>query len=507
MNQSEFERYAALGYTRIPVHCEIIADLETPLSTFTKLAAGPNTYLYESVQGGEKWSQYSIIGLACRQTIEVREQQITVRTDGEITETLAAEDPLTWIEDYQSRFSVPDVEGLPRITGGLSGYFGYDTIRYIEPRLGKNTKPDPLDTPDILLMVSEELVVFDNLSGKLFVMLLTDPTVEGAYDAAIARLEAIFQRLREPLAPRAVKQPSQLDESDFESGFTETGYKDAVSTIRQHITDGDCMQVVLSQRLSLPFTSDPLDLYRALRILNPSPYLFYLNFGDFQIVGSSPEILVRVENDEVTVRPLAGTRKRGKTPQEDDALEEELLNDPKEIAEHLMLIDLGRNDIGRVAEIGSVKVTDKMSIERYSHVMHIVSNVVGKKRSDATNMDVLRATFPAGTLSGAPKVRAMEIIQELEPIKRGIYSGFVGYLSWNGNMDTAIAIRTAVIKDEQLTIQAGAGIVYDSVPDSEWAETMSKARALFRATAMVENGLDRLPDVVSANISSIKGGE
>jgi len=497
MNPSEFERYRALGYTRIPVHCEIIADFETPLSTFLKLASGPNTYLYESVQGGEKWGQYSIIGLACRQTIEVLDKVITVRVDGEISATVEVQDPLDWIESFQQQFSVPVVAGLPRITGGLAGYFGYDTVRYIEPRLGKNTKPDPLATPDILLMVSEELVVFDNLSGKLFVMLLTDPSVAGAYDAAIDRIADICARLREPLPARAATESRVLDESDFESGFTAAGYQDAVRTIRQHITDGDCMQVVLSQRMTLPFNSDPLDLYRALRILNPSPYLFYLNLGDHQIVGASPEILVRVENDEVTVRPLAGTRPRGKTATEDAALEQELLADPKELAEHLMLIDLGRNDIGRIADTGTVKLTDKMSIERYSHVMHIVSNVVGKKRADVSNMDILRATFPAGTLSGAPKVRAMEIIQELEPVKRGIYSGFVGYLSWNGNMDTAIAIRTAVIKDGQLNIQAGAGIVYDSDPEKEWAETMSKARALFRAAAMVERGLDQPPGLIS----------
>ena len=493
MNKSDFERYHASGFTRIPVFCEIVADLDTPLSTFIKLGTNNNTYLFESVEGGEKWGRYSVIGLACRRTIEVRENTVLEKEDGQLVQRTECPDPLAWIDDYQARFTVPEVPNLPRVAGGLVGYFGYDTIRYIEPRLGKNTKPDPIGTPDILLMVSEEIVVFDNLSGKLFIIIMADPSLDGAFESACQRLSEIYQQLSGPMPARESRPHREVAEADFESGFTQDGYMDAVKVIRQHITDGDCMQVVLSQRLSIPFESDALDLYRALRILNPSPYMYYLNLGDHQIVGSSPEILCRVENSQAIVRPLAGTRPRGKTPEQDDALEAELLADPKELAEHLMLIDLGRNDIGRIAQTGSVKVTDKMSIERYSHVMHIVSNVVGTIRDDVNAMDVLRATFPAGTLSGAPKVRAMEIIQELEPVKRGIYSGFIGYLAWNGNMDTAIAIRTAVIKDGVLNVQAGAGIVYDSIPQSEWAETMSKARAIFRAVRMAARGMDSPP--------------
>lgn len=496
MEQQTFEQYQKQGFTRIPVYCEMVADLDTPLSTYIKLGADKNTYLFESVEGGEKWGRYSIIGLPSQHTIEVRENCIQRKYNGDVIETIECPDPLAWIEAFQEKFSVPDVPGLPRVAGGLVGYFGYDTIRYIEPKLGRNTKPDPIGTPDILLMISEEIVVFDNLSGKLFIIVMADSEQNNAYAHAQHRLADIYRKLSVPLSPRMRVAPQAISEEDFTSGFTEEAYLKAVETIRKHITDGDCMQVVLSQRLSIPFASDPLDLYRALRILNPSPYMYFLNLDDHQIVGSSPEILCRVEDSQAIVRPLAGTRPRGKNADEDIQLEKELLADPKELAEHLMLIDLGRNDIGRIAETGSVKVTDKMSVERYSHVMHIVSNVVGQVREDKSAMDVLRATFPAGTLSGAPKVRAMEIIQDLEPVKRGIYSGFIGYLSWNGNMDTAIAIRTAIIKDGMLNVQAGAGIVYDSVPATEWAETMSKARAIFRAVKMALHGIDSPPDLV-----------
>lgn len=489
MTPSEFERYASQGYTRIPVYSELVADLDTPLSTFLKLGDLPNTFLYESVEGGEKWGRYSIIGLPARTVIEIRDEEVRVIT-GDQSEVHRSDDPLGWIDEYQKQFTVPDVPGLPIVTGGLVGYFGYDTIRHIEPVLGRNHAPDPIDTPDIRLMVTDELVVFDNLSGKLLILLMVNPTANDAYQAARRRLQELQQQLQQPMAVPVASPHLVVDEQDFVSGFTEAGFKQAVDRIREYINEGDCMQVVLSQRLTIPFRASSLDLYRALRILNPSPYLFYLNMGDHQVVGSSPEILVRVEQGEVTVRPLAGTRPRGATPEEDKALEKDLLADPKELAEHLMLIDLGRNDIGRIAETGTVRVTDKFAIERYSHVMHIVSNVVGKVRDGVSNMDIIRAVFPAGTLSGAPKVRAMERIQQLEPVKRGIYSGFVGYLSWNGNMDTTIAIRTAVIKDGSLNVQAGAGIVYDSVPESEWQESMSKARAIFRAVQMASRGLD-----------------
>jgi anthranilate synthase component 1 len=494
MKQTEFDRLAAQGYNRIPLAKEVLADLDTPLSTYLKLADGPYSYLFESVQSGEKWGRYSIIGLPCERIVKVRGNKVEVSDNDTIIETATADDPLAWIEDFKARYNVPEIEGLPKFNGGLVGYFGYDTVRYVEKRLGDSPNPDPLDNPDILLMVSDEVVVFDNLSGRLYIVIHVDPANDNAYDNAQRRLDALTTELRESKPKyHPAGQGNKVNETDFVSGFTHDGFVDAVEKAKQYITDGDIMQVVLSQRLSIPFSAQSMDLYRALRTLNPSPYMYYLNLGDVDIVGSSPEILVRLEDGQVTVRPIAGTRPRGKTKAEDKALEQDLLADPKELAEHLMLIDLGRNDAGRVSEIGSVELTDKMVIERYSHVMHIVSNVTGKVLEDMSAIDALRATFPAGTVSGAAKVRAMEIIDELEPVKRGIYAGAVGYLSWNGNMDTAIAIRTAVIKDGTLHIQAGAGIVYDSVPEMEWQETMNKARAVFRAVAMAEAGLETSP--------------
>lgn len=494
MTPEQFDAYAREGYNRIPVMREVLADLDTPLSTYLKLAEGSHSYLLESVHGGEQWGRYSIIGLPCRTVLRVRDLEVSVERDGEIAERAEVEDPLAWIEAYQARYRVPKVPGLPLFTGGLVGYFGYDTVRYVEPRLGPCTKPDPIGTPDILLLVSEEVVVFDNLSGKLFVITHVDPALEDAWVRAQRRLDTLVRRLRSQPTPQyaygRTAERREVAEADFVSGFTRAGFEAAVERAKEYIIEGDIMQVVLSQRLSIPYAGAPLDLYRALRSLNPSPYMYFLDLCGFQVVGSSPEILVREEEGMITVRPIAGTRHRGATVEEDQALEAELLADPKERAEHLMLIDLGRNDAGRVSETGSVKVTEQMVVERYSHVMHIVSNVTGRLRPETTSMDALRATFPAGTVSGAPKIRAMEIIDELEPVKRGIYSGAVGYLSWHGNMDTAIAIRTAVIKDQVLHIQAGAGIVYDSVPALEWAETMNKGRAVFRAVTMAEGGLD-----------------
>ncbi len=492
MNPEKFAALAEQGYNRIPVVCEVLADLDTPLSVYLKLVGDrPYGYLFESVHGGEKWGRYSIIGLPCRTQLRVRDNRITLSTDGQVTETHEVEDPLAFVEDFQARHRVPELPGLPRFSGGLVGYFGYDTIGYIEPRLRNRDKADPLGTPDILLMVSDEVVVFDNLSGRMFIIVHGDVAAGDSYESCHARITELAGRMGEaaPRPPRA--RSHQVSEADFVSGFTEEGFKAAVERIKEYIVEGDCMQVVLSQRLSIPFQAAPLDLYRALRGLNPSPYMYFLDFEDFQVVGSSPEILVRLEDGEVTVRPIAGTRRRGHTEEEDKALEAELLADPKELAEHLMLIDLGRNDAGRVAKTGSVTLTDKMIVERYSHVMHIVSNVTAELKEGMSAIDVLRATFPAGTVSGAPKIRAMEIIDELEPVKRGVYSGAVGYLSWNGNMDTAIAIRTAVIKDGQLHIQAGAGVVADSKPELEWKETMNKGRAVFRAVALAEAGLER----------------
>jgi len=491
MTPEQFNHYAQQGYNRIPVSREVLADLDTPLSAYLKLADGPYSYLFESVHGGEQWGRYSMIGLPCQVIVKITGNQVSVEKNGEILESLTHENPLAWIEEFKGRYRVPDIDQLPRFNGGLVGYFGYETIGYIEPKLRSSGKNDPLGCPDILLMVSEEVLVFDNLSGKLLLLTHANPEEAKAYERAVARLNDLSTKLRE-IQAKSDKHtsPKKVEEADFISGFTQEGFEAAVVKAKEYITDGDIMQVVLSQRMSIPYTASPLNLYRALRCLNPSPYMFYLNLEDFHIVGSSPEILVRLEDNTVTVRPIAGTRRRGATPEQDIALEQDLLADPKELAEHLMLIDLGRNDAGRVSEIGTVQLTDKMIVERYSHVMHIVSNVTGQLQQGKNAFDVLAATFPAGTVSGAPKIRAMEIINELEPVKRGIYAGAVGYIAWSGNLDTAIAIRTAVIKNQMLHIQAGAGIVYDSVPRSEWDETMNKGRAIFRAVSMAEAGLE-----------------
>ena len=497
MDKKTFDTMAASGYSKIPLVREIIADLDTPLSVYLKLAdSKPYTYLLESVQGGEKWGRYSIIGLPCRELVKVEGYTVTTEKDGQIVEQQEVEDPLKFVEQFQAQYAVPEqtqIKDIPRFTGGLVGYFGYDIVRYVEPRLGPCPNPDPLGVPEVLLMVSDEVVVFDNLAGKIYIIVHADTKVADSYELANERLQQIVTDLRDTSCKYPEKaEKTTVNEDDFVSGFTEDGYKDAVEKIKQYIIDGDCMQVVPSQRMTVPFESSPLDLYRALRCTNPSPYMFLLNLDSFHIVGSSPEILVREEDGIITVRPIAGTRKRGVDEAHDLELEQDLLADPKEIAEHLMLIDLGRNDIGRVAQTGSVKVTEQMIVERYSHVMHIVSNVCGKIKEDMSPIDVLKATFPAGTLSGAPKIRAMEIIDEVEPVKRGVYGGAVGYISYSGNMDTAIAIRTAVIKDKKLHIQAGAGIVADSVPQSEWDETMNKGRSMFRAVAMVEQGFEVL---------------
>jgi len=487
MNAEEFSRLAEEGYNRIPVVFDTLADLDTPLSTYLKLARGPYSYLLESAQGGEKWGRYSIIGLPSDTVLKVTNQLITIETDGEIIEEVETDDPLTFIEAFQQRYKVAPLPELPRFYGGLVGYFGYDCVRYVEKRLANSAPPDPLGTPDILLMVSEDVVVFDNLRGRMQLISLVNPDDPNIYQRTIERLQDRARELHNavPTIPTSTTNQRVL-ESDFQSGFGEAGFKLAVEKIRDYIKAGDVMQVVLAQRMSLPFGAEPINLYRALRSLNPSPYMYFMDLDEFQIVSSSPEILARLEGDTIINRPLAGTRRRGDTPEEDAEMEAELLADPKEIAEHLMLIDLARNDVGRVAQIGSVEVTEQFTIERYSHVMHISSNVVGKLSSGKTAMDVLRATLPVGTLSGAPKIRAMEIIDELEPVKRGIYGGAVGYLAWNGNMDTAIAIRTAIIKDGTLYIEAGGGVVADSIPKLEWKESMNKGRAIFEAAAMAE---------------------
>ena len=487
MTESEFRELAARGYNRIPLTVETFADLDTPLSVYLKLANAPGSYLLESVQGGERFGRFSFIGLATGNRVEVRGRVCTEIRDGEVTEKREFDDPLEFVAQYRSRFKTFVPEGLPRFCGGLVGCFGYDCVRYFERRLAQTSKHDSIGTPDIVLLASTEVAVVDNLKGKLYFIVYVDPAKDGAYASGKARLAELVQMLRRPVAipdeqPRAPAEPA--------CEFAREDFIAAVERAKRYIVDGDIMQVVLSQRMSQPFAASPLALYRALRALNPSPYMFYLDFGGYQVVGASPEILVRLEGDTVTVRPIAGTRPRGASREEDARLAEELLADPKERAEHVMLMDLGRNDVGRIAQLGTVHVTEQMGIEQYSHVMHIVSNVEGTLRPGMSAMDVLRAAFPAGTVSGAPKVRAMEIIDELEPSKRGFYAGAVGYLSFSGDMDVAIAIRTGVVKDGRLLVQAGAGIVADSVAENEWIETQNKARALLRAAEIAQSGLD-----------------
>ncbi len=508
MTESEFDALRAQGYNRIPLTAQAFADLETPLSLYLKLACAPgsaepaaNSFLLESVVGGERFGRYSFIGLPARTLVRASgfgAQALTeVVTDGVVVES-SRTNPLDFIASYQQRFKVAIQPGMPRFCGGLAGYFGYDAVRYIEKKLEASCPPDALGCPDILLLQCEELAVIDNLSGKLHLMVYVNPEVPGAYALGTARLAALKARLQQAVAIPAVLPtagyPAQRD-------FAKADYLAAVVRAKELIAGGDFMQVQVGQRIKKRYTQSPLSLYRALRSLNPSPYMYFYNFGDFHVVGASPEILVRQETlpggallpapkKKVTIRPLAGTRPRGATPALDKAAETELLGDPKERAEHVMLIDLARNDIGRIAQIGSVQVTDAFCVERYSHVMHIVSNVEGILNPGMTSMDVLKATFPAGTLTGAPKVHAMELIDQLEPVKRGIYGGACGYISYAGDMDVAIAIRTGIIKDQTLYVQAAAGVVADSVPELEWAETEAKARALLRAAELVEEGLE-----------------
>lgn len=499
MNEATFQQLAAEGYNRIPLVLETFADLDTPLSIYLKLANQPHSYLLESVIGGERFGRYSIIGLPAREWLEVRGREVCVlraKTGGgaEHVERKFVEDPLAFIEKYQQRFKAAPIQGALRFAGGLAGYFGYDAVRYIEPKLAKHlddkftAKPDAIGAPDIMLMLSDELAVVDNLSGKLSLIVYADPAQPHAFENAQRRLTQLRLQLRTQ-APLPVYVPSGTKHTPV-SEIGKERFLQAVQRSKQYIVDGDIMQVQISQRISQPFDAPPINLYRALRSINPSPYMFYFDMGEFHIVGASPEILVRQEGSKVTVRPIAGTRKRGATPERDRELEAELRADPKELAEHLMLIDLGRNDLGRIAKTGSVKVTEQYVVERYSHVMHLVSNVDAEIREGVSPINLLRATFPAGTVTGTTKVRAMEIIDELEPSKRGIYAGAAGYLGFNGNMDLAISIRTGVVKDGVLYAQAAAGIVADSVPELEWLETENKARALLRAAEMVAAGID-----------------
>jgi anthranilate synthase component 1 len=498
ITELEFKSLAQQGYNRIPLMAEAFADLETPLSLYLKLAHGrgdgKHSFLLESVVGGERFGRYSFIGLPARTLLRATgfgaEAKTEVVRDGAVVETNHG-NPLDFIAAYQQRFKVALRPGLPRFCGGLAGYFGYDAVRHIEKKLEKTCPPDTLGCPDILLLQCEELAVIDNLSGKLYLIVYADPAQPEAYANGKKRLRELREALKYSVSAPVVK-PSQGYPA--ERDFAKADYLKAVDRAKELIAAGDFMQVQVGQRIKKRYTESPLSLYRALRSLNPSPYMYYYHFGDFHVVGASPEILVRQENTaegtKVTIRPLAGTRPRGATPEQDKATETELINDPKERAEHVMLIDLARNDIGRIAKIGTVKVTEAFAVERYSHVMHIVSNVEGMLVDGMTSMDVLKATFPAGTLTGAPKVHAMELIDQLEPTKRGIYGGACGYLSYAGDMDVAIAIRTGIIKDQTLYVQAAAGVVADSVPEMEWRETEHKARALLRAAELVEEGLE-----------------
>ena len=497
MQREEFNALAKQGFNRIPLVKEVLADLETPLSLYVKLSQAfgkKNTYLLESVLGGERFGRFSFIGLPAKtivRTVGTPTSPVNeVLIDGKVVES-NTDNPLDFVDAYFKRFKVAVQPGLPRFCGGLAGYFGYDTVRYIESRLAKYDLPDELGVPDIQLMLTEELAVIDNVAGKIYFIVYADPSIPDGFEKAHNRLQELLTCLGKP-ANMPASLPST--KTDLIRKFKAADFESAVRKTKEYILAGDCMQVVIGQRISKPFTESPLALYRALRSLNPSPYMYFYDFGDMQIVGSSPEILVRQEKRAaekiVTIRPLAGTRPRGANPEEDERLAKELLADPKEIAEHVMLIDLARNDVGRIAKTGSVKVTDSMSIEKYSHVQHIVSSVEGDLIDNMSNMDVLRATFPAGTLSGAPKIRAMEIIDEMEIVKRGVYGGAVGYLSFSGDMDVAIAIRTGVIRNGILHSQAGAGVVADSDPTAEWKETEAKARAVLTAAELVQGGLD-----------------
>ena len=489
LTETEFQALAAQGYNRIPLVLETFADLDTPLSLYLKLAHQHYTFLLESVVGGERFGRYSFIGLPAKIRIRVKGSHVEVEDNGGVVERHDG-DPLAFLRAFLARFRAAPQPGLPRFCGGLAGYFGYDTIRHIEPKLAGHSPGErgPLDDlPDMLLMLTDELAVIDNLAGRIYLIVYADPAEADGYRNAQDRLQQLRRKLRTPVD---IPHQTATQVTRAESAMGRDAFEAAVRRAKDYIAAGDIMQVVLSQRMQLPFSASPLSLYRALRSLNPSPYMFYYDFGDFHVVGASPEILVRKEASTVTLRPIAGTRPRGATRDADERLARELAADPKEIAEHVMLLDLGRNDVGHVATTGSVRVTEQMAIERYSHVMHIVSNVEGTLPPSTTSFDVLAASFPAGTVSGAPKVRAMEIIDELEHSSRGVYAGAVGYISFQDDMDLAIAIRTAVVRDGMLYVQAGAGIVHDSVPETEWQETLNKARAVLRAAEIVQLGLD-----------------
>ena len=489
MTEQDFIKYIEKGYNLIPLKSTLINDGLDPIDVYQKLSNMPKSYLLESLEGEKDWSRYTIIGLPSEEYIELKNNRIKYFISNKLIEDVETNNPIDWIEEFQKKFNVPSDSNLPKFQGGLVGYFGFDTVKYFEPAIKATMQKDDMDTPDICLIVSKEFLVFDKINNQIHIVIYTQNDLDSFKESQdkIKKLE-IF--LRDKIIPehKTSRQPKEkITNLEINYHFDKHDFISSVDKIKKYIIDGDVMQVVLSQRMSMDFVGESINFYRELRELNPSPYMYYLNMGDYQIVGSSPEILVRLEDDLITVRPIAGTRPRGKNENEDNILENELRNDPKELAEHLMLIDLGRNDAGKVSKVGSIKLTDKMMIEKYSHVMHMVSNVTGSIEKKLGMIDVLKSTFPAGTVSGAPKIRAIDIIYELETIKRGIYAGAIGYLGWNGNMDTAIAIRTCVIKDGKLNIQCGAGIVNDSIAELEWEETLNKGKAIVQAYKNLRN--------------------
>jgi len=489
-SKNEFCRLARCG-NLVPVYREILADMETPVSAFRKIDDGKTAFLLESIEGGEKWARYSFLGSGPARLFRSRGQDYEIWFDGTLEESGKATDPLMKLRELMAAYQPVEIDDLPRFSGGAVGYLGYDMIRFIEDLPDSN--PAEINGWDACFMFTERLLIFDNVQQKIKLVcnihLQEGEDPAGGYQRAQDQIEQMLLQLRQPL-PYPTQERHNDGEQELVANFKRDDFKAAVECCKEYIRAGDIFQVVISQRFSGKLQSDPFDIYRALRTINPSPYMFFLRFGESIIVGASPEVLVRKEGDQVDVRPIAGTLPRGKTTAEDLALEQQLLADPKERAEHIMLVDLGRNDVGRVAVGGCVEVTELMTIERYSHVMHIVSNVRGKLRPEFDSFDVFRAAFPAGTLSGSPKIRAMEIIDELEPVRREVYGGAVGYFSFNGNMDLAIAIRTLQIEKDRFYLQAGAGIVADSDPEMEYEETLNKARGVKRAIEMANRGLD-----------------
>ena len=486
MTKEDFQNYAKAGFNIIPVAKEIFLEDQTPLTLYSQISNKSNSFLLESVEGGNQWAQFSIIGFDCLDTIKVTGNLVELNIEG-ASSSFESDDPLSEIQKITDNHQAPEINGLPRFYGGYVGFFAYESAKYAEKKIANLKNKDSKfkeHMPDIFLVKADKLVVYDNINKSTQVIFNADPS-KHSYDEVIKEIEVIISSLEIKIdtSEASYKEPSGL--MDFESNFTKKNYLNAVKIVKKYIEEGDVMQVVLAQDFSSPFNKNPFDLYKAVRKLNPSPYMYYLDLEECQVVGSSPEILVRLQDKKLTLRPIAGTRKRGSSLEEDEINKKDLLNDPKEIAEHLMLIDLGRNDVGKVSKIGTVKVTDKMVIEKYSHVMHIVSNVIGSLSEDLNYLDALKATLPAGTLSGAPKIRAMEIINELEPSSRGIYGGAIGYISWNGNIDTAIAIRTAVIKDGVIHVGAGAGIVADSISENVWLECKQKSKVFLDAMEMI----------------------